>query len=144
MNSRESIWAACFARLAAAAGAVTQGRKLVPFDQVPPEKQPAVFLAETREHHRNVSGRPAILTLQADLFLYTNSGGNPDNLASTQINQMLDAIDATLAFDDQAVGRCTLGGLVYHAWIEGETLIAEGQEGMQAVAVVPIAILPNQ
>lgn len=143
MASRESIWKAVFAKVAATTGAVTASRTLVPFDQVPPEKQPAVFMAQNREAHKNTTGRPAILTLTAELYLYTNRGGDNTITPSTQINNMLDAIDALLTFDDVATGRCTLGGLVQHAWIEGETLIAEGQEGAQAVAIVPIAILVN-
>ena len=143
MTTREAIWQAAFNKLATASGAVTKSRKLVPFDQVPAEQQPAIFLAQTRESHKQRPGAPAVLTLTADLFLYTNSGGNPDVVASTQINDMLDALDAALAFDDVARGRCTLGGIVQHAWIEGDTLVAEGQGGAQAVAIVPIAILVN-
>lgn len=144
MPTREAIWVAAFAKLAAATGAITSSRKLLPFDDVPAEKQPAIFLAQGKESHKQGAGRPAILTLSAELFLYTNTGGNPDIIASTQLNAMLDAIDATMAFDDVARARCTLGGLVQHAWIDGETVIAEGQQGQQAVAIVPIALLVNQ
>jgi hypothetical protein len=141
---RESIWSAAFNALSVSTGAVTKSRKLVPFDQVPAEQQPAIFLAQGKESHRPVAGRPAILTLYGELFLYTNTGSNTEIIASTQLNQMLDAIDDAMAFDDVARGRCTLGGLVQHAWIEGDTIIAEGQQGQQAVAIVPIALLVNQ
>lgn len=143
MVTRESIWTQVANKLGATVGAVTTGRKLVPFDQVPPEKQPALFIAQTKEEHKQKAGVPAILTLKADIFMYTNSGGNDQTLCSTQINNMLDALDAAFAFDDVARGRCTLGGIVQHAWIDGETLIAEGQGGSQAVAIVPFAVLVN-
>jgi hypothetical protein len=143
MATREQVWVAVLARLGNAVGAVTVSRKLVPFDQVPAESQPAFFLVQSREEHRQKAGLPAILTLKGDIFMYTNSGGNDTVIASTQINGMLDALDAAFAFDDVARGRCTLGGIVQHAWIDGETLIAEGQMGAQAVAIVPFAILVN-
>jgi hypothetical protein len=143
MMGRKAIWAAVYAKLATTVGAVTTGQTLLPYDQVQPEAQPALFMARTRDVHRNTAGRPAILTLQADFFLYTNRGGDDTIVPSEQIDDMLDAIDALFAFDDVATGRCTLGGLVQHAWIEGETPIAEGQGGAQAIAIVPVAILVN-
>lgn len=143
MATREAIWNAVLAKLAATVGAKSASRRFVPFDQIPAESQPALFLAQTHETHKQHTGRPAILRLKADLFLYTNRGGNDQILPSTALNTMLDALDAALAFDDVAMGRCTLGGIVQHAWIYEDTIIAEGQEGAQAVAIVPIEILVN-
>lgn len=143
MATRESIWAAVFAKIAATLGVVTASRKLVMYDEVPHEQQPALFIAQTGESHRNKAGMPAVLTLKADLYLYTNTGGNPTLVASSQINDMLDALDAALQPDDVARGRCTLGGLVQHAWLDGDTVIAEGQNGAQAVSIIPVAILVN-
>ncbi len=143
MATRESIWIAVLNKLGTTVGAKTISRRLVPFDQVAPEQQPAFFIAQTKEDHKQKAGIPAILTLRGDIFMYTNSGGNDTAIASTQINNMLDALDAAFAFDDVARGRCTLGGIVQHAWIDGETLIGEGQMGDQAVAIIPIAVLVN-
>jgi hypothetical protein len=146
---REPIWVALLALLRTSLGSQvkTIGRKHMMPPDLEPSMQPALFVIQTGEHKtsapRGLSGK---LTLTGYLFLYLvapsaiEQPGAETQLAATQLNALKKAIDTALA-PDEVTGAQTLGGLVSHCWIEGESGEDPGVYGDQAMAVIPINIL---
>lgn len=137
--TREPIYNALFAKLAAAAGFATASRRLRHWSDVGAAEQPALFQVQKSETVRRDAGLPPKWTLGIDLFVYAHA---PDDAtaATTVMNPLLDAIEAALA-PDPLSNLQTLGGLVAHCWIAGKVETDEGVLGGQAVAIVPIEIL---
>ncbi|WP_423396027.1 hypothetical protein [Burkholderia sp. LMG 21824] len=138
---REPIYAALFALVQSAVApyAVTIGRRFQLASQVPPSEQPAVFQVQKSEriaHERR--GLPKKYHLFVDLVVYAQAGDSAA-IPATAVNTILDAIDNALApAPGDPMNNQTLGGLVEHAWIEGEVLIVEGTLQDQSVAIVPV------
>lgn len=139
--TRETVYAALFAKASTAAGLQTASRRIKLWSDVPAAKQPALFQVEKHQIVNQQRGRPAKYFLHAELYLYVNAGNNPDAVSSILLNNMLDAIEATLAPDDPMRTVCTLGGTVSHCWISGTIETDEGALGAQAVAIIPIEIM---
>lgn len=139
--TRETIYAALYAKLTAIPGIVTTGRRLKHWSDVPAEQQPALYLIQRNETPSQVKGVPAKWSLKADLYLYVNTGNDENIAPATLLNPLLDAIEAVLAVEPFS-GFQTLGGLVSHAWIAGTIETSEGVLGNQEVAIIPIEILP--
>ena len=139
--SREPIYAALFALVqsAVAPHAVTIARRFELASQVPPAEQPAVFQVQKSErvqHERR--GLPAKYWLSVDLVIYVQAGDSAA-IPAQAVNAILDAIDSALAPNaGDPMNNQTLGGLVEHAWIEGEAMIVEGTLQEQSVAIVPV------
>ncbi len=134
--NREQIYAALFAKLSASSAFKTTSRKLRHWAEVKDIEQPALFQAQKREMAVTTPGQPTVWTFQADIYLYVfQKNGTP----STLLNSLVDALGAALA-PDPITNKCTLGGLVQHAWIEGAIETDEGTLGDQAVAIVPVVI----
>jgi hypothetical protein len=136
--NREAIYAALFAKFTAAGDYKTSSRKLRHWSDVPSNQQPALFQTQRTEVATTVPGQPTVWNLQVDAYVYVNTS-NRSTAPSQILNPLLDAISAALA-PDPFSGKCTLGGLVQHAWIEGAIQTDEGVLGDQAVAIVPIVI----
>ena len=137
--SRETVYAALYARLEKAAGFVTTSRRLKHWSDVPPEAQPALFIAQRTEQVTRAPGLNPVYDLGVDVYLYAQTTEAEDSPASA-INPLMDAVDAALAPDNVMTNKCTLGGLVQHAWIEGQIETDEGLLGEQGVAIIPIRI----
>lgn len=137
--NREAIYGALLAKVSTAAGFVTASRRLRHWSDVAAAEQPALFQVQKTETVRRETGLPPKWSLGVDLFVYAHA---PDDAtsATTAINPLLDAIEATLA-PDPFSNMQTLGGLVAHCWIAGKVETDEGVLGGQAVAIVPIEIL---
>ena len=137
--NRETIFLAVYNLAASTAGIITSGRRVKHWDEVPAELQPALFQGQGDEDAQTRPGRPTIWTLYAHLYLYVNSGSDPTAYPATQINSMLDAIEA--AFKPAPNNDYnTLGGLVFDCRIDGKIQTDEGLLGPQSVAVIPIKI----
>jgi len=136
--NREVIYAALFSMLSSSGAYKTKSRKLQHWADVTASRQPALFQAQRTETASTVPGQPTVWNLQVDIYVYANTS-NKSEAPSQIINPLLDAIGNALA-PDPITGKCTLGGLVQHAWIEGAIQTDEGVLGDQAVAVVPIVI----
>lgn len=136
--NREHIFAALFQQLAIIPGIATASRRLRHWNDVPPDEQPALFLAQGDQIASSDHGMPTIWTMQADVYIYCHSGSDPDSVPSTDVNALLDAVEAALKPD--YTGYNTLGGLVYDARISGQVETDEGLLGQQSIAVVPIKI----
>lgn len=129
-------------------GFVTTSRRLQHWGVV--TAQPAMFLVSGRPGGGNhyPPRPPTILpkiTLEPEIWIYSNAGSDPDLAPDSALNSILDAIDAALqpTGRDKVLGRLTLGGLVEHCWIEGEVEIFAGYLGPQALAIVPVrAMVP--
>jgi hypothetical protein len=148
---REAVWAALFAWFQSEMPAgmfASMGRK----HKLPPDlgtaEQPAFFLVQVKEQHKpKPRGVPTQLVLHGYIILYFQAPGVDEDigqetvLAATQMNQMLLAIDNALQPDNLIAGVFTLGGLVSHCWIDGDTDMDPGIFGSQAAAILPIHIL---
>ena len=139
--SRETVYAALFARVASAAKFTTKSRRLKHFAQVQSGEHPAIFQIQRDEDAQITRGIPTRWNLRVDLFIYAWQS-DPKAAPSQSLNPLLDAIEAALKPDNPTVNDCTLGGLVSHCRIAGKVEIFEGvADGNQAVAIVPIDIM---
>jgi len=139
--TREPIYAALFALVAAIPGIATASRRLSHWTEVAPAAQPALFQVQKAETIERRTGLPPKHTLRLDLYLYANTANDPAVAPAQILNPLIDAIEALLLPGDPLGLPQTLGGLVTHAWIDGTTETDEGVLGAQAVAIVPVAIL---
>lgn len=124
-------------------GFLTTGRRLLRWTAV--SAQPALFL---RDASNEYPARSTIVfekpVLDAEVWIYSMAGENPDIAPTIALNCILDAIDTVMmptAPGDVVYQRLTLGGLAQHCWIEGRVEIDAGDLDKQAKAVVPIKIL---
>ena len=146
-NSRETVTSALLALLQTAtfsqpvSGAttwVTTGRKLLLFSDVPVQARPALFLTEHHETTVHQSeNTPPKLSMNLNIFIYTN--GRANDTPATDINVLLDALDKVLA-PSAATGTQTLGGLVSHCRIDGQTLKDPGDIDGDGLLWVPVKI----
>lgn len=139
---REALYSALFALLEQVPGVVTRSRRLRHWSDVGPSEQPALFLAQGRQNATPgdpARGVPTKWLLHADVYLYVRTGSH--GVPGSQLNPLLDAIEAALATAGPLQRTQTLGGLAEHCWIEGDIDTDEGTLGDQAVAIVPIRIL---
>jgi hypothetical protein len=140
--TREPIYAALFELLTDAAGVTTASRRLRHWSDVPAIEQPALFMAQKSETAEQRRGLPTKWTCDVDVYLYCHA---PDEVTApaTVLNSLLDAVEAALTplgGEDIATNAQSLGGLAYHAWINGKIETDEGTLGGQSVAIVPIRI----
>lgn len=148
---REAIWAALFAWLQSQLGEQFQsmGRKHVPPPDLSIADQPALFQVAAKEMHipQKPPGAPAKIVLRGFLILYVfgptvnEDIGQETELGETMLNNLLTAIDNALMPDDPDTGKFTIGGLVTHCWIEGDSDLDPGIFGPQAAAILPLFIL---
>jgi hypothetical protein len=150
--NREAIWVALFALLQAQlanAGFVTMSRTHVQPPVLTADQQPALFVVQGRETKApRPQGFPGKITLAGFLIIYfqtpvpmTDPTGQETVNGATQLNAMLQAIDSALEPDDIPKGTLTLGGLVTHCWIEGDTDMDTGIYTQQGAAIIPIRIM---
>lgn len=137
---REPIYEALFNKLSDIQGIATCSRILQHWDDVSPNNQPALYVAQDSQQAEQVTGFPTKYVLGAKLWLYTHRDTN-GIVPSTQINNILDAVDEALAPVPASGNKQTLGGLVEHCWIDGAIETDEGLLGNQAVAIVPVRML---
>lgn len=157
--TRETIYAAAFARALTATWAAfgpdstttfkSSGRKLQHWDGFPVENMPYLGQRQDRERQVRPGNKPPMWLLQIEWYVYLNTlaQGDATIVPSTQINTILDALQAALepnagGAKDGSQERCTLGGLVYECKIsEKEIEDFEGYLGDLGVVIVPVEIL---
>ena len=83
---------------------------------------------------------PPKRTITAELWVYTDVGKDPNANPEQGLNDIIDAIEAALSTTIVG-GVQTLGGLVSHAWIEGEIEQFPGVLDGIAKAIIPVKIL---
>ena len=141
--TREPIFQALFALGAGATwgepgrGFAYASRRVRLADDLP--ALPALCQAEHEETVERVAGQPPRRILSAAWIVHHTAAG-PDAVAASVNNLILDALEATLP-PDSPDGDCTLGGLVAHAWIEGQVFKDPGDLDGRALMIVPIRLL---
>ena len=142
MIAREAIYAALFARVAAAGNFVTTGRRLRHWSGLTPAEQPALFMRQKTEIARlKAHAAPTVWTMVVDLYVYAHAS-NPYVAPASILNPLVDAVEAALA-PAAATGVQDLGlpAMVQHAGIVGKIETDEGVLRDQAVAIIPVEIL---
>lgn len=141
--TRETIYAALYAKSSALLGFNTQRRRLKHWSDMNIEEFPALFQGQGEEHPSQGKGRPTVWTLRPKQYLYVHSG-NDESLDPAQLlNPKLDILEGAFMpplMVDQNRYVNTLGGLVEHCWIAGIEMM-EGVLGPIEVAIVSFDIL---
>ena len=136
---RETIMAALFNLLNTPGTYATSSRRLKFWQDV--AVQPALFVRHVGDEVQpRRTGMPGKLVIEAEAWVYSKGGANPDVAPETSLNALLDGIEAAIQ-PPPALEVQTLGGLVTHCWIEGKIELHPGDIGGQAIAVVPIKLL---
>jgi len=147
--TREPIFAALFAlgqtirwtdpRTQATVSFGYSNRRIQTSDQIPGELTPALLQGVGPEDFKAAPGLPAKRILSANWLIYYKPYLTPVT-TDPLTNAILDGVEAVFV-PDSVSGDVTLGGLVAHAWIEGEVFKAAGDLNDQAMIVVPIKLL---
>ena len=137
--NREEIYSALFAKFSGLTSTFnTISRRLVHFNDVPPNSQPALFVTQANQVATiDVRGLTKWL-LMAELYIYVRTDGK--QVPGTVFNTLLDTIQDALVFDDIINAKLTLGGLVEFCRIEGEVQVHEGGIGDQSILIVPVVM----
>lgn len=151
MATREAIYTALFALWSTARWGdtnekrfVTLSRRVKLFSDVPNEQQPALYQAEHAEVTGQTSNLPYKRTFAANLIIYQATPLAPNVDGAVENNLILDALETAIAPKPQDPGypkRNTLGGLVYHAYFDGNVFKDPGDIDNQAMMVVPVKML---
>jgi hypothetical protein len=119
-------------------GFLTTGRRLKRWSDVEP--QPALFLRSGDEDLEYADSINQTQTIDAEIWIYSNAGQNPDSVPETALNNLLDSVQAAFAPDDPSTNRFTLGGLVFWCRLEGRIEKDPGDTSGQAIAVADVLI----
>lgn len=122
-------------------GLQTSGRRLLPWNDI--AAQPALFLRRIGDDFLPRRPRlPGRVEIEAEIWLYSDGGDDPDLPPETPLNWLCDAV-AELLEPKGAQETQTLGvpPLVTHCWLEGKATCYPGDLGGSAIAVLPVKIL---
>jgi hypothetical protein len=145
VSSRETIYQTIFETLqetvVAPLNFKTASRRAIPWTQVDPASQPALFQTQVREQ-ATVQGRglPTKWDLDIDISIYVNGGNDLVVIPSSILNPAIDTIEGLFPGTGPNYQTLGLPG-VSEIRIQGEVLYNEGLLGAQAVAVIPIHIV---
>jgi hypothetical protein len=143
---REQIYAALFATLQGAllspAGPFkTVSRRWQDPSQTSPADRPSLYQVQKDEFvGTSVNGLPIHAKMTVDLVLYTAGDSEPNSVPSTELNSLLDAVEAAIRSATPGLSQ-SLGGKVSHCRIEGKIEVIENVLGSMALAVIPVEIL---
>ncbi len=143
---REQIYSALFSTLQGALLAPTGPFKTVSRrwqdpSQIAPADRPALYQVQKDELAATaLNGLPINWKATVDLVLYTTGDTEPNSVPSTELNSLLDAVEAAIRSATPGLAQ-SLGGKVSHCRIEGKIEIVENVQGAIALAVVPLEIL---
>lgn len=163
--SRESVFSALFALSARVTWSnaspdhqiytdrqfVTRSRRIKLFDAVAPALQPACYQIEHNENIAQTTNLPYKQIWEASWVIYQATGKDPKAVPTIENNLIIDAVfealrprpTAGVPWNPQDP-KNTLGGLVYHCWIDGDLFKDPGDIDNQGMIVVPFKILvPN-
>jgi hypothetical protein len=119
-------------------GFLTTGRRLIPWNQV--TSQPALFLRDGDEELQYNEIVMQQQDIEAEIWIYSNAGQDPNAVPVTALNNLIDAIQCALRPDAPGTNRFTLGGLVHWCRLEGRLIKDPGDTSGQAIALVPVVI----
>ncbi len=144
-SQREQIYAALFAQLQSALVAPagpfkTVSRRWQDPSQISPADRPALYQVQKDElANTSVIGVPVLWKIGLDLVLYTAGDAEPNVVQSTELNNLLDAVEVALQSTTPGLTQ-SLGKQVTCCRIDGKLEIIENVQGTMAMAVVPILI----
>ncbi len=144
-SQREQIYAALFAQLQTAVLAPagpfkTVSRRWQDPSQISPADRPALYQVQKEELAKtSVIGVPVVWKIGLDLVLYTAGDAEPSVVQSTELNNLLDAVEVALQSTTPGLTQ-SLGKQVTYCRIDGKLEIVENVQGTMAMAVVPILI----
>ena len=152
MPTREEVFTALFARAQGMSwGTPTPrswksiSRRVKLFSDVPTDQQPALYQAEHAENSVQLSNLPYKRVWKANWIIYQATAFQQNVAGAIENNIILDACQEALKPTVMDVGfggkRCTLDGLVYHCFIDGDVFKDPGDIDNQAMMVVPISML---
>jgi hypothetical protein len=140
VNSRESIYAALFAKLSGIGALALSGRKLRHIEDVPPAQFPAGFQVQLSEDVLQEFNKPPVYTLRIEWWLYAFQP-DPAVAHSPQLNALVDAalsaLNVTVAGPNASQ---TLGGIVTAVWLDGRIDYVDGALDNSSFVRIPIAI----
>ena len=152
--TRETIYTALAARLTSACSGLlssTVMRRLVDYDNVRPELQPALICISDSDSQSTVDPLPQTWQLSAKLYIYARCSAELTDSAEPTLHAIIDAIDAGLKLQTGESGaapfamrgraQTTLGGLVHSVYIDGAIQYYDGANGLQGIAIVPITMI---
>jgi hypothetical protein len=119
-------------------GFLTTGRRVIPWNQV--TSQPALFLRGAEEDLEYTETILQVQTIDAEIWMYSNAGQNPNAVPETALNNLMDAVQSAFAPDYAGTGRFTIGRLVHWCRIEGRVIKDPGDTSGQAIALIPVRI----
>jgi hypothetical protein len=119
----------------------TVGRNVHTWGNISQADMPALYLIHPGEQvvQNQAYGLPKY-ALHFEVLIYARADAAPSGVPDSLINAMLDAIDTQMQSTPPGEKQ-TLGGVVYHAWIEGEILIDSGILDQQIAILIPIKVL---
>ena len=140
-TTRERAISALFALLQKLPGLTTPSRRLTNPEGMDPTLSPALFLVCHQDTTQRASSEhPPLRILQMRVLLYNDVGTDQNAIPETPVNNLIDAIE-TLLLPNPLTGLQTLGGLVYHCFIEGDVVRSSGDITGKSMAVVPVKIV---
>lgn len=144
MSTREPIFGALFDLASSLSwGSPSQtfaftSRRVKLFDDLAGQF-PALCQAEHDEMHSQEIGMPPIRKLTASWIIYTQAGKDPNTVPATDINNIIDAVEAILPDGSDGEWQA-LGGLVYSCMIEGKVFKDPGDLDGTGLLIIPITI----
>lgn len=144
--TREQVAVALFNLLSNVPGIANSSRRPALWSNA--VAMPMLYMGNPTEQYvyEHGTAMPPTVTLEFDMFLYINSGQDPNTNPDTEMNNLLDAIDAALAAIPNGPPQSVqdLGGIVNHAWIEGTVNRAPGYLNGEGMALFTIKALVPQ
>ncbi|MGH8158370.1 MAG: hypothetical protein ACREPQ_09630 [Rhodanobacter sp.] len=143
MNTRETIYAALFAKGLAAAGFTNVGRRLKHIDDLQPSDFPAFYQVQVAEEWaQKQTNLPPKGALHAEwwIYVYNNDGSSSH---SQQLNPLIDALCGAVGLPpafNPGTGEQTLGGLVTSVTLDGKIDYAEGALDDRGFARIPLVM----
>lgn len=141
MITREQAVEALFTRLRQSGAFVTATRRNRAPESFTATQTPALVLVTHSETYTQPAPSQPVRNMMLTAIVYCDCGGDDNAIPDQELNDALDAIDQALVPDDFQAERCTLGGLVFVAQIEGKVIRAPGDVTGKSVALVPIKLV---
>jgi hypothetical protein len=115
-------------------------RRIRMFNQLP--AKPAMCQGEFTETYTQKVGLPYTRIFETEWWFFHEAGADSAAIPTKTNNDILDAVDAILAPPPYALdNKQTLGGLVFHCFVDGTIIKVAGDIEGQALIIVPIKIL---
>lgn len=124
---------------------IIKSRRIVMFNEIPSEMQPACYQVEHEDTEAQKSGLPYKTILMANWVIFQCRAQNENEEATIENNLIKSAVRRALEPKPYDRGfherRNTLNGLVHHCFMDGRVLKDPGDIDGQGLLVIPIKLL---